>query len=110
MPLPPRQPTLTPMSFPAQLHSSRHSTRAGQASYGRVGEGKHSTVSKLRVSTCDPTSPGLFPGGPVLRLGGGGVSGTFLALLLMLSRLREATWFSAPTNRRPRSSSSSSAS
>lgn len=28
------------MSFPAQLHSSRHSTGAGQASYGRWGHGQ----------------------------------------------------------------------
>lgn len=50
--------------------------------------------------------PGLFPWA-ALRLG---VPGTFLTRLLMLSRLREATWFSAPTNRRPRSSSTSKAS
>lgn len=64
----------------------------------------------LRVSSTQGAHPpGSLEWGPgaVLRLG---VPGTFLARLLMLSRLREATWFSAPTNRRPRSSSSSRAS
>ena len=63
-PLPPGQPTLTPMSFPAQLHSSRHSTRAGQASYGEGGKGRtQGPVSKLRVSTQGTQPPrGSFLG------------------------------------------------
>lgn len=63
-PLPPGQPTLTPMSFPAQLHSSRHSTRAGQASYGEGGKRRtQGPVSKLRVSTQGTQPPrGSFLG------------------------------------------------
>lgn len=90
---------------------------------GRVGEGEHRSGTWAVFcakgvhsggGVCPPRALqaawsgvlGLFPG-TVLGLR---VPGTFLARLLMLSRLREATWFSAPTNRRPRSSSSSKAS
>lgn len=62
-----RKPALTPMSFPAQLHSSRHSTGAGQASCEDIrgmGHGSEPFQGLCTEGVCWGVGGGHPPGKP----------------------------------------------